>query len=141
MLASARVGCASTGPDNTESLRARLATSVCQFSQRLANQRSGCLAQVWVPGLCDDGTVTLHTQVGSSSFRPLPAVGTHDDRIHCSETYVDTLLNSEAWDSRAFVLCVALSLAVLVTQPCHQRLKNFEHCCPMIVCISGAHAI
>ena len=80
MLAPERTASAST--DDTESLQARLTTSVCQFAQRLATQRSGCLAQVWVPGLRDDGEVTLHTQVTPQASRGENGSGTAVPMLH-----------------------------------------------------------
>ena len=66
MLPKSKAGPLGTCVDDSESLRARLTACVCQFSQHLATQRSGCLAQVWVPGVKDDGSITMHTQVRDS---------------------------------------------------------------------------
>ena len=63
MLSAFKLGVSNTCADDPDSLRARLTTCVCKFSHHLASQRSGCLAQIWVPGVREDGSVTLHTQV------------------------------------------------------------------------------
>lgn len=47
-----------------ESLRGRLTAATCALSQHLATQRRASLAQIWVPDAAQDGSVTLHTQVG-----------------------------------------------------------------------------
>lgn len=48
-----------------DSLRGRLTSATCNFSQHLATQRGACLAQIWVPDSQSNGPVTLHTQVGA----------------------------------------------------------------------------
>ncbi len=48
-----------------DSLRGRLTSATCNFSQHLATQRGACLAQIWVPDSQANGPVTLHTQVGA----------------------------------------------------------------------------
>lgn len=48
-----------------DSLRGRLTSATCNFSQHLATQRGACLAQVWVPDSQANGPVMLHTQVGA----------------------------------------------------------------------------
>ncbi|KAL0041463.1 hypothetical protein WJX79_004319 [Trebouxia sp. C0005] len=45
-----------------DSLRGRLTSATCNFSQHLATQRGACLAQIWVPDSQANGPVTLHTQ-------------------------------------------------------------------------------
>ena len=68
MLPALQSGISSTCADDPNSLSARLTTLVCTFSHHLASQRSGCLAQLWVPGVREDGSVTLHTQVSCEEF-------------------------------------------------------------------------
>lgn len=53
-----------------ESLRGRLTSATCNFSQHLATQRRACLAQIWVPGSHQGGPVTLHTQVRQCTGQP-----------------------------------------------------------------------
>ncbi len=64
VLNSSELLTSKSGGTDLESLRGRLTSATCHLSQHIATQRSACLAQVWVPGEHQDGSVTLHTQVG-----------------------------------------------------------------------------
>lgn len=117
-----------------DSLRGRLTSATCNFSQHLATQRGACLAQVWVPDSQANGPVTLHTQVGACK-----TPGSDRNPVKPCTLLVRFSLHSltiRPRSSRLHCICAASSVQRLLRTP--RQCCIVCHCCtctPDSVCL------
>ena len=63
-----------------QQISVKLARTVCAFTSALSSTGTGTLSQIWLPSVCEDGSVVLSTQV----FRPKPRIARRVHGTICS---------------------------------------------------------